>query len=67
MFKEITVSKLLTYILILIFLVLLIIKYYGGYFKDSITKKTCTILNEKYEDGLKSGEGRCVVKAAYFD
>lgn len=35
-------------------------KFLGGYIKDAITKTSCSIMNQEYEEGKKPGEGSCV-------
>ncbi len=37
-----------------------LVNYFGGYLKDSITKTSCSLVNEEYEKGDKPGEGKCV-------
>ena len=44
-----------------------LVRYYGGYFKDAITKATCPITNSEYEGGDSSGEGKCIIPAGMFD
>ena len=29
------------------------VSYYGGYIKDAITKNTCNLIGEEYENGYK--------------
>ena len=36
-----------------------LIKVFGGYLKDSITKTSCELVGEKYEKGDNPGEGVC--------
>lgn len=36
-----------------------LIKIFGGYLKDSITKTSCELVGEKYKKGDKAGEGVC--------
>ena len=36
-----------------------LIKVFGGYLKDSITKTSCELVGEKYEKGANPGEGKC--------
>ena len=37
-----------------------LVNYFGGYFKDSITKSSCSLVGQVYEKGDKPGEGKCV-------
>lgn len=39
-----------------------LVNYFGGYLKDTITKSSCSLVNEVYEKGEKPGEGKCVSK-----
>ena len=34
----------------------------GGYLKDAITKSSCSLVNEEYVKGDKSGDGYCEEK-----
>ena len=36
-----------------------LIKVFGGYLKDSITKTSCELVGETYVKGAKAGEGSC--------
>lgn len=36
-----------------------VVKLFGGYLKDSMTKSSCNLLNETYVKGAKPGEGTC--------
>lgn len=36
-----------------------LIKVFGGYLKDSITKTSCELVGETYKKGTNPGEGRC--------
>ena len=36
-----------------------LIKVFGGYLKDSITKTSCELVGEKYVKGENPGEGFC--------
>ncbi len=36
-----------------------LVNYFGGYLKDSITKSSCTLVDEEYVKGDKPGEGTC--------
>ncbi len=39
-----------------------LVNYLGGYLKDAITKTSCSISDEVYVKGEKSGEGKCEPK-----
>jgi len=55
-------QALVEYILIVAILAIIIIslmKYFGGYLKDAITKTGCNIAGEEYVKGEKRGEGYC--------
>lgn len=67
-FKEdITVFKLFILLLIFSTITILVVNYYGGYFKDAIIKNTCPLIGEEYEKGTKKGDGRCIVPAGIFE
>ena len=36
-----------------------LIKVFGGYLKDSITKTSCELVGETYQKGANPGEGTC--------
>lgn len=36
-----------------------LVNYFSGYLKDSITKTSCSLVDEKYVKGDKPGEGKC--------
>lgn len=36
-----------------------IVNYFGGYLKDSITKTSCSLVDQVYVEGAKPGEGSC--------
>lgn len=40
-------------------IVIALVSYFGGYLKDSITKSSCSLINEEYIKGDKPGEGKC--------
>ena len=40
-----------------------LVNYFGGYLKDAITKASCGLVGQVYEEGNKSGEGKCVNSA----
>jgi len=55
-------QALIEYILIIAVISLVIVglvKYFGGYLKDYITKASCNLLDKEYVDGKKPGEGDC--------
>lgn len=37
-----------------------VVNYFGGYLKDSITKTSCSLVDEVYVKGNTPGEGECV-------
>ena len=39
-----------------------LVTYFGGYLKDAITKSSCSLVGEEYQEGEKRGEGTCVKK-----
>ena len=38
------------------------VRIFGGYLKDSITKSSCGLVSQEYQEGDKPGEGKCVDK-----
>ena len=36
-----------------------LVKIFGGYLKDAITKSSCSMMNKEYVEGAKIGEGYC--------
>jgi Flp pilus assembly pilin Flp len=55
-------QALIEYILIVSLISVIVIgvvKMFGGYLKDSITKVSCNIINQEYVEGDKPGEGYC--------
>ncbi|HIU39717.1 MAG TPA: Flp family type IVb pilin [Candidatus Aphodocola excrementigallinarum] len=36
-----------------------LIRIFGGYLKDSITKTSCELVGETYQEGSEPGEGTC--------
>ena len=55
-------QALVEYILIVALMSILIIslvKFFGGYVKDSLTKTSCNIAGLEYIKGQKPGEGSC--------
>lgn len=39
-----------------------VVKIFGGYLKDAITKSSCSIVSKVYIEGDKPGEGKCETK-----
>ncbi len=39
-----------------------IVSYFGGYLKDSITKTSCSLVDQEYVQGEKPGEAYCKEK-----
>ena len=55
-------QALVEYILIVALMSILIIalvKYFGGYVKDAITKSGCNVSDQVYVKGKKPGQGTC--------
>lgn len=55
-------QALVEYILIIALMSIIIIslvKYFGGYLKDAITKTSCNVAGLEYIAGDKAGEGSC--------
>ena len=55
-------QALVEYILIIALMAIIIIslvKYFGGYLKDAITKTSCNVAGLEYVAGEKAGEGSC--------
>jgi len=55
-------QALVEYILIIALMSILIIslvKYFGGYIKDAITRTSCNISGMEYVAGEKAGDGTC--------
>lgn len=42
--------------------VISIVKLFGGYLQDSMTKSSCSLFDKVYVEGAKPGEGSCVDK-----
>ncbi len=42
--------------------VISIVKLFGGYLQDSMTKSSCALVDKVYVEGAKPGEGMCVDK-----
>lgn len=36
------------------------VKFLGGYIKDALTKTSCSIMDQEFEQGKSPGEGICV-------
>ena len=36
-----------------------IVKLFGGYLQDSMTKSSCALIDKQYVEGSKPGEGSC--------
>lgn len=43
-------------------LVITVIKIFGGYLKDAITKTSCNVAGLEYVEGEKAGQGSCKEK-----
>ncbi|MDD3048458.1 MAG: hypothetical protein PHQ89_00510 [Bacilli bacterium] len=55
-------QALIEYILIVALITVIaisIVKMFGGYLKDSITKSSCSIVDKVYVEGSSPGEGTC--------
>ena len=55
-------QALVEYVLIIALISVVIIglvKIFGGYLKDSITKTSCGLVGQEYVKGEKAGEGYC--------
>ena len=58
-------QALVEYVLIIALISVIIIglvNTFGGYLKDSITKTSCSMVNEEYVPGDKPGQGSCQTK-----
>ncbi len=42
-----------------------VVSYFGGYLKDSITKTSCSLVDDVYVEGDKPGEATCMSKKEY--
>ena len=40
-------------------IVVSIVKLFGGYLQDSMTKSSCALIDKEYVEGDKPGEGYC--------
>ena len=59
-------QALVEYVLIIALISVIIIglvNTFGGYLKDSITKTSCSMVNEEYVPGDKPGQGFCQTKS----
>ncbi len=36
-----------------------LVRIFGGYLKDTVTKMSCQVMNKEYIEGNKIGEGYC--------
>ena len=55
-------QALVEYILIIALvsvLAIALVNYFGGYLKDSITKTSCSMIDQEYVAGEKPGDGKC--------
>ena len=55
-------QALVEYILIIALVSMIIIgliKTFGGYLKDAMTKTSCSVTNQEYIKGDKPGKGKC--------
>ena len=55
-------QALVEYVLIIALVSVVIIglvKIFGGYLKDSMTKTSCGLVGKEYVEGSKAGEGYC--------
>ena len=58
-------QTLVEYVLIIALISVIIVSlvsYFGGYLKDSITKTSCSLVDQEYVSGNKPGEGTCQEK-----
>ena len=39
--------------------VISVVKIFGGYLQDSMTKSSCNLVGQTYVSGKKPGEGKC--------
>lgn len=65
--KDLTPGRFIIMILIISALVIVFVNYYGGYFKDAITKTTCPLIGNEYEPGQSTGKGKCIMQVGAFD
>lgn len=40
-------------------IVVSVVKIFGGYLQDSMTKSSCQLVDKQYVEGDKPGKGRC--------
>ena len=40
--------------------VISVVKLFGGYLQDSMTKSSCALIDKVYVEGAKPGDGQCV-------
>ena len=55
-------QTLVEYILIISLITVLaigLVKVFGGYLKDAVTKSSCAVMGKVYVEGEKIGEGYC--------
>ena len=55
-------QALVEYILIILLItatVIGLVRYFGGYLKDYITKTSCELVEKEYVEGDSPGEGKC--------
>ena len=55
-------QALVEYVLIIALVSLIIIgvvKVFGGYLQDAMTKTNCSLVGKEYVEGAKTGEGYC--------
>ncbi len=55
-------QTLVEYVLIISLVTVLaigLVKYFGGYLKDSVTKMSCNMSGKEYVEGKKVGEAYC--------
>ncbi len=58
-------QALVEYVLIIGLVTLIIVglvDWFGGYLKDSITKTSCSLVDQEYVSGKKPGQGTCKEK-----
>lgn len=61
-FKNNKGQALVEYVLIIAIISVIaiaIVNYFGGYLKDSITKTSCSLVDQEYIAGDKPGNGYC--------
>ena len=40
-----------------------LVNYFGGYLKDAMTKASCGLVGQTYQEGKQIGDGECVNSA----